>query len=519
MQTSMSSLRALPPRQALALALAEKMRRTKLKEERQRLSELAAASRSEDEAGPTPRDIPSLVLDKNHPISDLYFKKARWKIYWGGRGSVKSWGSAEAAIRLAAALPLRFVFSREHLVSIKHSSHKLLKDTIYRLGLEAWFDVTDSSIKSRVGAEFIFMGLHQNENGIRSTEGVDVWVVEEAQAVSSASWQSLEPTLRKSGSEFWVLYNLNEESDATHQLMLALKADPNSGAIIHNINYDSNPFFPEELRLQMERHKKQDYELYEHIWLGKPKRRSNAIVLNGKYVVESFADDLWRKADRLLFGGDFGYAEDPSTLVRFFMLQVDTVGGAPLYDLYIEYEAYAQHVETSDMDAFYGGGPSRITPNREFPGVPLAKSWPIKADSSRPETISAIRGHGFAISAAEKWPGSVEDGIAALRAFRRIVIHPRCVRAAEEAYMWRFKVDKHQVDEHGQPMVLPKLVDGNDHCWDAVRYGLDGYIQRSGAMGSWARIGRADRAIGGNSGVVAHPALADLVKIGRAGGG
>ena len=59
-------------------------------------------------------DVPSLVLNPDHVLSDLYYKKARYKVYWGGRGSAKSWGFAEALIRLAAASPLRAV-SYTHL--------------------------------------------------------------------------------------------------------------------------------------------------------------------------------------------------------------------------------------------------------------------------------------------------------------------------------------------------------------------------------------------------------------------
>jgi phage terminase large subunit len=477
--------------------LAEKARRVKLRQETElRRTKLLAdeSASSEEEGPPVPRDVPSLVLDRNHPISDLYYKKARWKIYWGGRGSVKSWGSAEAIIRLSAAVPLRVLCVREYMATIKDSSYKLLKNTITRLGLDAWFDVGAGTITSRVGSEIIFKGLHNNEQGIRSTEDVDICVIEEAQSVSQASLVSLEPTIRKKGSEIWALYNLMEESDPIHQLMLQLLADPVANdAIIHNINYDQNPFFEDtELYGQMMRMKRADPDLYEHVWLGKPRKRSSAIILSGKYVVEDFPDDLWRKATRLLFGADFGFADDPSTLVRFFMLEADTIGGQPVYDLYIEYEAYGHHVELLDMPAFYAGGNSITTPNLEFSGVPGSRDWPIKADSARPETISHIKGQAFAISAAEKWPGSVEDGIAHLRGFRRIVIHPRCTKAAEEAYLWRYKVDQKQLDENGQPMVLPIVVDKYNHIWDAVRYGLDGYIQRSGAMGVWNRIGRAD---------------------------
>ena len=463
------SLHALPPKQALALALAEKARRTKARTILEKPDPVENESDSRTDPPPTIDDR-SLVLDKSHPLSDLYYKKARYKIYWGGRGSAKSWGVAEALIRLAAAMPLRILCAREFQTSIKHSSHKLLKDTILRLGLSSWFTVTAESITSRVGAEFLFKGMHNNEQGIRSTEGVDITWVEEGQTVSVGSWRSLTPTvLRKDDSEIWVTYNLIDENDATHQRFVI---NERPGSIVHKLNYDSNPYFPEALREEMETDKKNDYHLYEHIWLGMPLKVSNAIILSGKYRVEEFDDDLWKgRADRLRYGADFGFAQDPSTLIRFFIIEE-----ARKQTLYISHEAYGITVDLDDMPEFYEG-------------VPGARDWPIKADCSRPETISHLRRKGFNISGAEKWDGSVKDGIAHLRKFDAIVIHPRCVKTAAEAHLWRYKVDPKQVDQYGQPMVLPIVVDKFNHCFDAIRYGLDGEIQRSGALGLWARLG------------------------------
>lgn len=456
------SLRSLPPKQALILALAEKARRKK------RTDQLAAALESNPDVAPEFKDGPSLVLNRSHPLSDLYYKKARYKVYWGGRGSAKSWGVAEALIRLAASLPLRILCTREYQNSIKDSSHKILKDTINRLGLESWFVVTDSSIRSRTGAEFIFKGLHGNEEGVKSTEGIDICWVEEAQSVSAGSWKTLTPTIRKDDSEIWVTYNLIEEEDATHQRFVI---NPRRNSIVHKVNFDSNPYFPQVLRDEMEDDKANDYHLYEHIWLGLPLRISNAIIFSGKYRVEQFDEELWREAERLFFGADFGFAQDPNTLIRCFVIKTGKERR-----LYIEYEAYGVGVELDEMSELYDA-------------VPLSRAWPIKADSARPETISYLRGQGFQMSAADKWEGCVKDGITHIRGFTEVIIHPRCVKTAQEFHLYRYKVDKTQVDSNGQPQVLPIIVDKNNHCIDALRYALDKYIQRSGSVAQWIALG------------------------------
>lgn len=472
MQNLIGSLRSLPPKQALLLALNEKQRRMKIAAERaeaQSRARLYAVSSSRTEDLDTAPEIdpqlPSLVLDQSHPLSDLYYKQARYKVYWGGRGSAKSWGFAEALIRKAAQSNLRVLCCREHQNSIKDSSYKLLVDTIKRLGLEGWFSWTGGSIVSKSGAEFLFKGLWNNEEGIKSTEGVDICWVEEAQTVTARSWQTLSPTMRKPGSEIWVSYNLINEEDATHQRFVI---NTRRNSIVHKVNYDSNPFFPgTPLEEEMLDDKALDFHLYEHIWLGMPLKISNAIILSGKYVIEDFADDLWKYADRRRLGLDFGFSQDPLALISFFEYQSD---------LYIERECYGTGIELDHMA------------ERFDEDVPEARDWPIKADCSAPSQISYLRNHGFATSGAEKWDGSVKDGIKHLRQYKRIVIHTRCANTAKEARLWKYKVDKTQVDEKGQPMVLPIVVDKHNHTWDAIRYGLDGVIQRSGSLGQWSRL-------------------------------
>jgi phage terminase large subunit len=127
--------------------------------------------------------------------------------------------------------------------------------------------------------------------------------------------------------------------------------------------------------------------------------------------------------------------------------------------LYIEHEAGGIQLD-SDATA------------RVFDGVPDARKYVMRADSARPETIAEMKKRGFRCESAPKWSGSVEDGIQHLRSYATIVIHPRCKRTIEEARLWRYKTDA-RTDE-----VLPVLKDGNDHCWDAIRYALSPLIKK-----------------------------------------
>lgn len=500
MKISTRSLQQLPPKLRLVTLRMEQMRRQKKKElQANSLQKFLQAhdvdlqsedalvtlrnlgydvpssldiTKYGDNGTPKPLEVPSLVLDPDHPLYDLLHTKADYKVYWGGRASTKSWGMAEALIRLATTKPVRVLCTREYQVSIRDSAHKLLKDTIFRLGLSAWFTITKDSITSRSGAEFIFKGLHNNEQGIRSTEGVDICWVEEAQSVSEASWRSLIPTIRKDGSEIWVSFNLIDEDDATYRRFVV---NPPSSAIVHKVTYLDNPYLSERTKQEIRDDRRRDYHLFEHVWLGYSLKISDAIVFNKKYRVAEFDDATFRHdliESKLHYGMDFGFSQDPCALLRMLSVEKDHDGKRRLY---ITHEAYGTGVELDELPEF-------------MESVPGVRDWPIGADSARPETISYLKRKGFRIHAAEKWDGSVKDGITHLRAFDEIVIHPRCMNTAREARLYRYKTDPKQVDEYGNPRVLPVLVDANNHTWDAARYALDGYIQRAGAVGRWARL-------------------------------
>ncbi|WP_033758107.1 PBSX family phage terminase large subunit [Pantoea agglomerans] len=387
------------------------------------------------------------------------FQPKRYKTFHGGRGGAKSWAAARALVIMAASKKLRILCTREVQNSIKDSVHKLLKDQIEMLGLNPWFRITNESITSASGSEFLFKGLRFDPLGIKSTEGVDICWVEEAQSVSSDSWAILIPTIRKEGSEIWVTFNPGEEQDPTYQRFIV---NPPDESITVEVNYYDNPYLPETLRKEMEYCKRIDYEAYEHIWLGKPKSISDSVIFRNRYRVEAFPDDMWQQADRLFFGADFGFANDPSTLIRMFM--IDT-------RLYIEYEAYGVGVELDEMPQFYDS-------------IPEVRKWPIKGDNSRPETISYLARQGFSIDAAAKWKGSVEDGVTYLKGFEEIIIHERCKHTADEFRHYSYKVDKKIGD------ILPIIVDKFNHCIDAIRYGLDGYITSSDSLGTWAQLGK-----------------------------
>jgi phage terminase large subunit len=193
------------------------------------------------------------------------FKKSRYKVAYGGRGGAKSWGIARALLILGAKSPMRILCAREFMTSMRDSVHKLLCDQIEALGLLGFYEITQASIRAKNGTEFAFVGLKNNIANVKSYEGVDICWVEEAQTVSRLSWNVLIPTIRKEGSEIWVSFNPELETDETYQRFVA---NPPNDSIQIKINWYDNPWFPDTLKLEKDALKARDEEAYNQVWEG-----------------------------------------------------------------------------------------------------------------------------------------------------------------------------------------------------------------------------------------------------------
>jgi len=377
----------------------------------------------------------------NLKVANVYkplWKNAKRRNYiYGGRGSGKSHDVAEYCLFRAYQSKIKVLCTRELQNSIADSVYSLLKNKITDMHLDFFFTVYKDRIVGNNGSEFIFKGIHNNVSEIKSMENISIAWLEESQSLSRESIDVIVPTIRAPGSILIFTFNPYKDNDPIYMEMKNATEDD----LVIKANYSDNPWFPEELRLEMERDKKNDYQKYLWVWEGECLGLSDAQIFRGKYVVENF--ETPKNAD-FHFGADWGFANDPTTLVRSFI-----VGN----DLYI------------DMCAGKVGCDLEDTPSL-FNEVQGSSIYPIYADSARPETISFMRSKHYNVIAAEKWNGSVEDGIQYLRSFSCIHIHERCKAVAEEFDLYQYKVDR----QTGEVLRIP--VDKFNHYIDAIRYSL-----------------------------------------------
>lgn len=367
--------------------------------------------------------------------------KSRYKGAHGGRGSGKSHGFATMLIAAHVADPNRStVCVREVQKSLAQSVKKLLEQKIRQLEVGDYFDIKSVEIRSRKGHGLIlFQGMadHTAES-IKSLEGFDCAWVEEAQAISQRSLDLLRPTIRKPNSELWFTWNPIQASDPVDLLLRGKDQPPN--ATVVEVNYLDNPWLPDTLGPEIEYDQRTCMEKYEHVWLGKYLSHAEARVFK-RWRIEDF--DTPRDAV-LRFGADWGFAPDPTTLVRCF------IEGRKLF---VDWEAYSVGCEIEDTPSL-------------FLSVPESEKWAIVAGSDRPERIQSMRRAGFNIMPAVRGPNSVQEGVAWLENYE-IVVHPRVVHLIDELRLFSRKTD---------PLtgrVIPVLESKNNHVIEALRYACE----------------------------------------------
>lgn len=196
----------------------------------------------------------------------VLFKPARFKVLYGGRDSAKSWSIARALLLDGAEQPLPIGCFREVQKSIKDSVYQLLVNQIEELGLTRFYEPLRDEIRAENGTFFRFSGLSaQTRDSIKSFEGLKRAWVEEAQSVSKRSWDILEPTIRAPGSEIWVSFNPDMDTDETYQRFV-VKPSPEVVSVL--MNWQDNPWRSSVLDATRERMKAESPDDYAHIYEG-----------------------------------------------------------------------------------------------------------------------------------------------------------------------------------------------------------------------------------------------------------
>jgi phage terminase large subunit len=402
--------------------------------------------------------ITPLVAEWAEPL----LSPCRYKGAKGGRSGGKSHQFCEiAATHMAANPSFKVAGIREIQKSIKYSLKSLLEKKLHDHGASYLFDFQAQEIK-RYGGEgvAIFLGMQDHTaDSVKGLEDFDLGLVDEANALSAASFKKLTPTFRKQGSEIMFAWNPDDEEAPVDQFFLQNEGHADF-KLIH-VNIMDNPWASDTAWAEYVREKKKAlasraagdlnaWDQFKHVWLGDYDTRSDKFVFHNWEIGERDVPEnvVW------FYGADWGFSQDPNAGVKFCVIGGNT--------LYIRNEVYEVGTPTEALPVL-------------FSGLPDAPAWPMRADSARPETIDYMRRHGYPrIRGAKKGKGSVEHGVNFLKGMQ-VVIHPDCVHTAREFKRYSYKVEKHTGE------ILPVIEDANNHIIDAIRYGAEG-LHRKGKL-------------------------------------
>jgi phage terminase large subunit len=405
-------------------------------------------------------------LDIPPKLIPVFTGPARYRGAWGGRGSAKTrtfalMTAVRAFMFAQAGVSGVILCGREFMNSLEESSMEEVKQAIRSVPwLNSYFEIGEKFIRTKNRrVSYVFAGLRHNLDSIKSKARILIAWIDEAEGVSKTAWVKLSPTVREDGSEIWITWNPENEGSPTDE---RFRQNPPAGAKIVEMNHGDNPWFPDVLEQErLQDRERMDDQTYRWVWEGAYRKASAAQILAGKYRIEEFTPAAgWAGP---YFGLDWGFSQDPTAGVKLWIND---------HRLYVEYDAGKVGLENDDIAEYM---------IERLPGVELHTS---RADSARPETISHVRSTGEGrrralpkIVPVEKWPGSVEDGIAHLRSYKEIIIHPRCTGFAREARLYSYKVDRLTGD------VLADVIDANNHYMDATRYALGPLIRRAKQAG------------------------------------
>jgi len=410
---------------------------------------------------------------------DVYrdMKRGDHSTYWcsGGRGSTKS---SFIALRIITDImkdpEANCVGTRKVGNTIRDSLLSTFLWAIDALQVNHWWkaSVAPAGLKYLPTGQGIYLrGLDDEQKlksfKIRKGYAKHLWFEEASELDGPEQMRSVaQSIMRGSDRKFYSYISYNPPKNPRSWVNSYKKQMQNDPSILfHHSTYLDVPrhWLGDKFIQDAERLKINNYEAYKHEYLGEAIGDVKRLVFWGRYEVQDFEFPGWGSIyqSRVFPGLDFGFSQDPLAAIVCF-LKDDC--------LFIWKEAGGVGIENEEIPKILD---SLSDPKHNFD----VRNWQIKADSARPDTISYVARQGFDCVAAEKGTGSVEDGVAYMKAFKKIIIHSNCKRAIEEFENYSYKVDKNAIDKFGNPIVLSLLVDEYNHWIDAIRYSLDSYIK------------------------------------------
>jgi phage terminase large subunit len=277
--------------------------------------------------------------------------------------------------------------------------------------------------------EFISLDMPQKIRGRKR----DLLFANEANELTFEDWQQL---LFRTNEKVIIDFNPSEEFHWIYDQVL-----PRKDVEFYQTTYKDNPFLGAEIKAEIERLKEIDENYWRVYGLGE-RGQSRSLV-----YTFSTTKQIPKEAKLVAYGLDFGFSNDPTALVRTYILDDS---------MYVDELLYRTGMTNQDIA-------------NEMKVLGLDRSNEVFADSAEPKSIEEIYRMGWNVKPTIK--GSINIGIDIIRRYKLF--------ATERSYnlIKELRNYKYIEDKNGQ--MTNKPVDNFNHALDALRYSVVNKITSS----------------------------------------
>ena len=392
------------------------------------------------------------MIKINEKYFPLYKSKKRYFLVTGGRGSGKSFALSDYLLRLTYEAGHGILFTRYTMTSAETSIIPEFKEAIRRLNVESHFYVTKKDIYNKITGSFIwFRGIKASSNSqkanLKSLANITTWVVEEGEDFhDEKTFDTIDDSIRttkKQNRVIWIqnpsdkehfIYKRWIENNSKQHIIdgfpVTLSNHPDVEQI-HTTYLGNKENLTDSWLEKAYYHKENNPDWYAHNYLGAWIERPEGVIFNN-WKEGDFSDEF-----DFGFGMDFGYSNDPTTLIK---VAIDKTTKT----IFAKELLYAAKLLTEDINEI-------LTDN-------CSKDDLIICDSAEPRLIDELWNRGFNIKGAIKGADSIRTGIRILQDYQ-LIIDPDSYNLKKELnnYIWNDKRSGKPVDDH-------------NHLLDALRY-------------------------------------------------
>jgi len=390
----------------------------------------------------------------NNKFKPLWISNTRYFIVTGGRGSGKSYSVNLFNTQLTFQEKQRILFTRYTMTSAKISIIPEFTEKIEVLNASEYFEIKQNEIlnvanNSNVIFKGIKTGSGEQTANLKSLQGVTTWVLDEAEELNDeATFDKIDLSIRTKGIQNRVIIILNPttkehwiykrffEGVGVQEGFNGVKGDV---TYIHTTYLDNANNLDESFLKRVEQIKETSPKKYKHQILGGWLEKSEGVVFEN-WRIGSFVD-----TGQMLFGQDYGYYPDPTTLIQ---VSADNKNKR----LYVKQCFVEKNLSTQQI----------IDLNKRYCGMNL-----IIGDSAEPRLIADIKKSGVNIKPVKKYPGSIIAGINLMKDYE-IIVDPESTEIVKELNNYVYSDRKTAL-----------VVDAYNHTIDSIRYACEFLLKKS----------------------------------------